>query len=46
MRIVFIGSAADGVRIMLIILMSHRESYRVITVIRVNGTLDVVTVDV
>ena len=34
-RIVYIGSAADGVRIMLTILMTHRESYSRVNVIRV-----------
>ena len=36
-RIVYIGSAADGVNIVLTILMIQRESYRVVSVIRVNG---------
>ena len=40
----YIGSAADRVNILLTNLMSHRESYRVITVIRVKCTSNVLTV--
>ena len=36
-RLVYIGSAADGVNIVLTILMIQRESYRAVSVIRVNG---------
>ena len=45
-RIVYIGSAADGVNIVLTILMIQRESYRGVTDIRVNDTRDVVRVAV
>ena len=36
-RIVYIGSAADRVNILLTILMTHTESYSRVNVIRVNG---------
>ena len=38
----YIGSAADGVNIVLTILMTHTDSYSRVNVIRVNCALDVV----
>jgi len=36
-RYIYIGSAADGVFIVLTILMSHTESYSRVNIISVNG---------
>ena len=45
-RMLYICPYTDMLKYVLTILMSHRESYRVITVIRVNCTSNVVTVAV